>query len=83
MQNTRLIQMKSNLQMYDYRVLHLKGTSNNIADVLFRCPVWINLDSTSGPDKGIELDDGNDYANRVMSSKPHLLKDNPLLRDLE
>ena len=55
----------------------------HVADVLSRCPVWMNLDSTSGPDEGIELDDGDDFVNRVMTNKPHQLKDNPVLRDLE
>ena len=68
--------------MYNDRVLYMKGTSRKIADVLFRHPVWMNLDSTSRSDEGIELDDGDDFANRVMSSKPHLLKNNPLLRNL-
>ena len=43
----------------------------------------MNLDSTTGPDEGIELDEDEDFAMRVMVSKPHLIKDNPLLKDLE
>ena len=43
MQNSRMIQMNYNLQMYNYRILHLKGSSNYITDVLSRCPVWINV----------------------------------------
>ena len=69
--------------MYNYRVLCLKGSSNHIADVLSRHPMWINLDSKSGPDERIELDDGDDFVNRVMTSKHSLLKDNSLLRDIE
>ena len=43
----------------------------------------MNLDSTTGPDEGIELDEDEDFAMRVMVSKPHLIRDNPLLKDLE
>ena len=39
----------------------------------------MNLDSSSGPEEGLDLDEGEDYAMRVMTSKPHLIKDNPLL----
>ena len=45
--------------------------------------MWLNPDHTLGPDEGLDLDDGEDFAMRVMESKPHLLKDNPLLRELE
>ena len=43
----------------------------------------MNLDSSTGPEEGLDLDEGEDYAMRVMTSKPHLIKDNPLLRELE
>ena len=78
-----MVQMKSNLQTYNYRVLHIKGKKNHIADELSRRLVWMNLDSTTGPDEGIELKEDEDFAMRVMVSKPHLLRDNPLLKDLE
>ena len=45
--------------------------------------MWLNLDSSDGPDEGIDLDDDEDFAMRVMLSKPHLLRDNPLFKDLE
>ena len=56
---------------------HVKGSSNHIANVLSRRPVWMNLDSTTGPDEGIELDEEENFAMRVMTSKPHLIKENP------
>ena len=43
----------------------------------------MNLDSSTGPQEGLDLDGEVDYAMRVMTSKPHLIKDNPLLKDLE
>ena len=43
----------------------------------------MNLDSSTGPEEGFDLDEGENYAMRVMTSKPHLIKDNPLLRELE
>ena len=82
MQNSRMIQMKANLQMYNYRVTHIKGKKNHLADVLSRRPVWLNPDPTLGPDEGIDLDDGYDFAMIIMESKPHLLRDNPLLKKL-
>ena len=44
---------------------------------------WLNPDPTLGPDEGLDLDDGDDFAMRIMESKPHLLRDNPLLKELE
>ena len=43
----------------------------------------MNLDSSTGPEEGLDLDEGEDYAMRVMTSKPYLIKDNPLLTKLE
>ena len=83
MQNSRMIQMKSNLQMYNYRVSHIRGKKNHLADVLSRRLVWLSHDPTSGPDEGIDLGDDDDFAMRIMVSKPHLLRDNPLLKELE
>ena len=60
MQNSRMVKMKSNLHMYNYRVSHIKGKKNHIADLLSRRPVWLNLDPTSGPDEGIDFDDDED-----------------------
>ena len=60
MQNSRMVPMKSNLQMYNYRVSHIMGKKNHIADVLSRRPVWLNLDSTNDPDE---------------VRKPHLIRD--------
>ena len=62
---------------------HVKGSSNHIANVLSRRPVWMNLDSTTSPDEGIGLDEEEDFAMIVMTRKPQLIKDNSLLRDLE
>ena len=75
--------MKANLQMYNYRIQHVKEKTHYFADVLSRRPVWINLDSSSGPEEGLDLDEDEDYVMRVMVSKPHLIKDNPLLSELE
>ena len=35
------------------------------------------------PDEGIGLDEDEDFAMIIMVSKSHLIKDNPLLNDLE
>ena len=45
--------------------------------------MWLNTEHTLGPDDGLDLEDGEAFAMRVMVSMPHLLRDNPLLRDLE
>ena len=45
--------------------------------------MWLNPDPTLGPDEGLDLDDGDDFAMRIMKSNPHLLRDNPLLKELE
>ena len=82
-QNTRMLNIKANLQIYNYTVKHVKGAKNHLADVLSRRPVWLNPDHTLGPDEGLDLDDGKAFAMRVMVSMPHLLRDNPLLRELE
>ena len=34
MQNTRMINMKANLQAYNYTIKHIKGEKNHLADVL-------------------------------------------------
>ena len=60
MQNSRLIHMKSNLQMYDYKIEHVRGKSNFIADVLSVRPLWVSLDSTPGPEEGLDLDESPD-----------------------
>ena len=69
--------------MYGYTVSHVKGIKNHLADMLSRRPVWLNPDHTLGPDEGLDLDDGDDFAMRDMESKPHLLRDNSLLKDVE
>ena len=43
----------------------------------------MNLDSGTGPEECLDLDEGEGYFMRFMTSKPHLIKDNPLLRELE
>ena len=63
--------------------MHIKGEKNHLVDVLRRRPVWLNTDHTLGPDEGLDLDDSEAFAMRVMVSMPHLLRDNPLLCDLE
>ena len=75
--------MKANLRIYNYTVKHDKGVKNHLADVLSRRPVWLNPDHTLGPDEGLDLDDEEGFAMRVMESKPHFLRDNPLLMELE
>ena len=45
--------------------------------------MWLNTDHTIGPDEGLDLEDGDSFAMRVMVSMPHLLCNNPLLRELE
>ena len=83
MQNTRMMNMKANLQAYNYTIKHIKGEKNHLADVLSRRPVWLNTDHTLGPDEGLDLEDSEAFVMRVMVSMPQLLRDNPLLRDLE
>ena len=76
-----MLNIKENLQVYNYTVKHVKGTKNHLADVLSRRTVWLNTDHTIGPDKGLNLEDGDAFPMRVMVSMPHLLQDNPLLRE--
>ena len=78
-----MLNIKANLQVYNYNVKHVKGTKNHLADVLSRRTVWLNTDHMIGPDKRLNLEDGDAFAMRVMVSMPHLLQDNPLLRELE
>merc|ERR1712082_358262 len=49
-QNTRLLNIKANLQIYNYTIKHIKGSKNHLADVLSRHPVWLNTDHTIGID---------------------------------
>ena len=72
---------KAYLKVYNYTIKHVKGTKNHLADILSRRPVGLNSDHTLGPDKGLDLEDGNAFAMRVMVSMPHLLQDNLLLGD--
>ena len=72
-QNTQMLNMKANLQVYNYTVKHVKDTKNHPADVLSRRPVWLNTNHTIGPDEGLDLEDGDAFAMRVMVSMPHLL----------
>ena len=60
-----------------------KRGKNPLADILSRRPVWLNPDHIVGPDEEFDLEDEEGFAMRVMESKPHLLRDNPLLRELE
>ena len=83
MQNSPLIQMKANLQMYNYTVSHVKGTKNGLADVLSCRPVWLAPDNSLGPDQGLDLDKEDDFGMRVMKSKPQLLRNNPYLKEVE
>ena len=73
LQNSRMIQMKVNLQMYNYTVSHVKGVKNHLADVLSCRPVWLAPDISLGPIQGLDLDEDNDFAIRVMESKTQLL----------
>ena len=43
----------------------------------------MNPNITLGPDEGLDLDDGDDFAMRIMESKPHLLRDNPFIKEVE
>ena len=56
-QNTRMLNIKANLQIYNYTVKHVKGVKNHLADVLSRRPVWLNPDHTVAPDEGLDLED--------------------------
>ena len=38
-QNTRMLNIKANLQIYNYTVKHVKGAKNHLADILSRRPV--------------------------------------------
>ena len=69
--------------MYNYTVSHVKGVKNHLADVFSRRPVWFTPDNTLGPNHGLDLDEGDDFAMRVMESKPQLLRDNPFLKEVE
>merc|ERR1712240_300379 len=82
-QNTRLLNIKANLQVYNYTIKHIKGSKNHLADVLSRRPVWLNTYHTIGPYEGLDLEDKDAFAMRVAVSMPHLLRDNPRLRQLE
>ena len=80
--------IKSNLMTYDYKIRHVKGETNCIADCLSRRPVWL-----TGNDK--ESDTGQDHVGgqskgprdelclRVFTESRHILRDNPALRKLE
>ena len=70
MQNTRMIQIKANLQMYNHTVSHVKGIKNHLADVLSCRPVWLAPDNSIGPDKGLDLKGDHEFAMRIMGSNP-------------
>ena len=78
-----MINIKASLQAYNYTIKHIRGEKNHLTDVLSRRPVWLNTDHTLEPDDGLDLEDGEAFAMRVIVNMPHLLRDNPLLRDLE
>lgn len=82
-QNTQMLNIKANLQVYNHKVKHVKGAKNHLADVLSRRPIWLNPDHTLRPDKGLDLEESDTFAMRVTVSMPHLLRDNPCLRELE
>ena len=73
MQISRMKQMKVNLQIYNYTVSHVKGVKNHLADVLSCRPVWLAPNNPLGPDQGLDLDEDDDFAMRVIESKPQLL----------
>ena len=62
MQNSRMIQIKRDLQMYNYTVSHVKGTKNHLADVLSCRPVWLAPDNSDSPDKGLDLEEDDEFA---------------------
>ena len=43
----------------------------------------MSIDSSNDPEEGLDLDEEEDYAMRVMTSKPHLIKANPLLKNFQ
>ena len=45
-QNTQMLNIKANLQVYNHKVKHVKGAKNHLADVLSRRPIWLNPDHT-------------------------------------
>ena len=61
----------------------MKGAKNHLANILSRRQFWLNTYHTLGHDEGLDLEDGKAFAMRVMVSMPHLLRDNPLLWELE
>ena len=70
MQNTRMIQIKANLQMYDYSVSHVKGVKNHLADMLSCRPVWLTRNNSDGPDNCLDLEGDDEFAMEIMESKP-------------
>ena len=54
-----------------------------MADVLSRRPVWLARDNSDGPDKGLDLEGDDEFAMRIMESKPQLLRNNPYLKLVE
>merc|ERR1711867_261216 len=69
----RNFQLQEITQMYNYTVSHVKGIKNHLADVLSYRPVWLAPDNSLGSDQGLDLDEGDDFAMRVLESKPQLL----------
>ena len=55
--------------MYNYMTGHVRGKSNYIADVLSRRLVWMNLESTTCPQEGLDLDQKEDYTMRNLKKK--------------
>ena len=50
-----MLNIKANLQIYNYSVTHVRGIKNHLAYVLSRRLVWLNPDHTLGPDEGLEI----------------------------
>ena len=62
---------------------HVKGVKNHLAEVLSHRPVWLAPDNSIVPDKGLDLEWEDEFAMRIMESKPQLLRNNPYLKDTE
>ena len=56
MSNKRMINLRDKLQVYNYKISHISGKRNSIADSLSRAPSWFKKDANfeSCPDVNVE-----------------------------
>ena len=66
MQNKRMLEMKYNMMIYNYRVRHIKGSINSIADSLSRRPSWLVKEGNHEVDYDTEHD--LDIEERALSA---------------